>query len=316
MIKSIENIDVKIPRVTLEQWRIFDAIVRFGGYAQAAEALNKSQSSLSYMIGCMQEQLGFSVFKLEGRRARLNSAGESLLRYARELLTDALEIEEVAASLKKGWESDIYLAVEAALPYEIMTETLRIFMPQAKTTEVKIAEEVLSGTEEALVQGDADLAITSTVLPGFMGEHLLSLIFVPVAHPEHRLHHLGRSPELEDLMREVQVVVSDSGLRQPRDSGVFGTTHRLTLTTGEAKLAMIRAGIGFGWLPLHSVVNDFESGTLKVIELIEGRQREVPLYLVLGKSRFAGPATLLLAECIRNAVKKVSLEGIRIIKSI
>ena len=34
------------PKSTLEQWRIFQAVVEFGGYAQAAEKLNKSQSSL------------------------------------------------------------------------------------------------------------------------------------------------------------------------------------------------------------------------------------------------------------------------------
>ena len=38
------------PRITLEQWRCLVAVVDEGGYAQAAEALNKSQSSVTYAV--------------------------------------------------------------------------------------------------------------------------------------------------------------------------------------------------------------------------------------------------------------------------
>lgn len=38
------------PKSTLEQWRIFQAVVEYGGYAQAAEKLNKSQSSLNHVL--------------------------------------------------------------------------------------------------------------------------------------------------------------------------------------------------------------------------------------------------------------------------
>ena len=35
------------PRISLEQWRALQAVVEAGGYAQAAEALHKSQSTLT-----------------------------------------------------------------------------------------------------------------------------------------------------------------------------------------------------------------------------------------------------------------------------
>jgi hypothetical protein len=35
------------PKSTLEQWRILQAVVDAGGYSQAADLLNKSQSSLN-----------------------------------------------------------------------------------------------------------------------------------------------------------------------------------------------------------------------------------------------------------------------------
>ena len=35
-------------KTTIEQWRILQAVVDFGGYAHAASHLNKSQSSLNH----------------------------------------------------------------------------------------------------------------------------------------------------------------------------------------------------------------------------------------------------------------------------
>lgn len=49
------------PKSTFEQWRIFQAVVDCGGYAQAAEALNKSQSSLNHAVAKLQQSLGVAL---------------------------------------------------------------------------------------------------------------------------------------------------------------------------------------------------------------------------------------------------------------
>ena len=59
------------PRVTLEQWRVFQAIIDQGGYAQAAEYLHRSQSAISYAMSRLQNQLGIKLLKVEGRKALL-----------------------------------------------------------------------------------------------------------------------------------------------------------------------------------------------------------------------------------------------------
>lgn len=46
---------MKAPRVSLEQWRTLQAVVDNGGFAQAAEVLHRSQSSISYTVARMQE---------------------------------------------------------------------------------------------------------------------------------------------------------------------------------------------------------------------------------------------------------------------
>ena len=93
---------MKGPRVTLEQWRTLQAVIDHGGFAQAAEVLHRSQSSVSYTVARMQEQLGVPLLRIEGRKAALTEAGEVLLRRSRQLVTQASQLEEIAHHMEQG----------------------------------------------------------------------------------------------------------------------------------------------------------------------------------------------------------------------
>ena len=69
------------PRVTLEQWQALAAVVEHGSYAKAAEALHKSQSSVTYAVQKLESQLGVRAFELKGRKAALTQTGELLYRF-------------------------------------------------------------------------------------------------------------------------------------------------------------------------------------------------------------------------------------------
>lgn len=107
---------MKAPRVSLEQWRTLQAVVDNGGFAQAAEALHRSQSSISYTVGRMQEQLGVPLLRIDGRKAVLTEAGNMLLRRSRQLVKQASQLEELAHHMEQGWEAEVRLVVDAAYP--------------------------------------------------------------------------------------------------------------------------------------------------------------------------------------------------------
>ncbi len=77
------------PKISLEQWRALLAVVDTGGYAQAAAALHKSQSAVTYAVQKMESLLGVKIFEVIGRKARLTATGEVLYRRARSLLDEA-----------------------------------------------------------------------------------------------------------------------------------------------------------------------------------------------------------------------------------
>lgn len=107
---------MKAPRVTLDQWRTLQAVVDHGGFAQAAEALHRSQSSVSYTVARMQEQLGVPLLRIDGRKAVLTEAGNVLLRRSRHLVKQASQLEDLAHHMEQGWEAEVRLVVDAAYP--------------------------------------------------------------------------------------------------------------------------------------------------------------------------------------------------------
>lgn len=289
---------MKGPRVSLEQWRVLQAVVDRGGYAQAAEFLHRSQSSVSYTIARLQEQLGVRLLQIEGRRAILTAAGEALLRRSRHLLDSALDLEQFADSLEQGREAEIHLVVDTAFPTGLLMTALRRFEPDSHGTRVQLTEVVLSGAEDELEQGRADLAIAAHVPTDHLGDILIELEFLAVTHAAHPLQHLGRKVTLSDLEQELQVVIRDSGVLHKRDMGWLGAEHRWSVSSMETATAAVSNGLGYAWLPRHQIRGLLAGGVLRPLPLREGGRYKGVLYLIYGRARQAGPATRQLAELL------------------
>ena len=112
------------PHITLAQWRALIAVVDAGGYAQAAETLHKSQSSVTYAVQKLQSVLGVKAFEPQGRKAILTPTGQLLYRRARALLDDAGGLESAARTLSAGWEAEIRVVMEIVFPAWLMLQCL------------------------------------------------------------------------------------------------------------------------------------------------------------------------------------------------
>jgi DNA-binding transcriptional LysR family regulator len=297
------------PHATLDQWRMLQAVVDEGGYAPAAEALARSISTVSYGVRRLERQLGVRLLEVQGRRAVLTRAGAELLRRARYLVDEALAIERAARSLAAGWEPVVWLAVEVIYPADRLLEALDAFSSTAAPTRVELVESVLSGTSERLLSGAADLAVTALVPPGFLGEPLLSVTFLAVAHRDHPLHHLGRPATQRDLRQHRQLVVRDSGLKHSVDAGWLGSEQRWTVSHLATSVQAVARGMGFAWLPRHRIRGELAAGELQPLALEEGAERHHELYLVFADRDRAGPAVRALADCLRAGAAGFSADG-------
>lgn len=296
---------MKVPRTSLEQWAVLAAVVDEGGFAAAGEALDKSQSAVSYAVQQLQAELPVALTEPRGRRTVLTEAGATLLRRARAVLADVESLEAVARNLAQGWEGEIRVAVDLIFPPALLYEALGAFGPVCRATRVEVLESVLSGTTEALLKREVDLAIVGQLPPGFLGTRLMAVEFVPVAHRDHPLHALGRPLTLDDLKHERQIVVRDSGTKRRLDAGWLGAEQRWTVSHLKTSIEMLQLGLGFAWVPREHIRAELGSGALVPLLLADGGSRVVDLHLVYADRDGAGPATrefarLLIAACQRG----------------
>lgn len=288
--------------ISLEQWRTLVAVVDAGGYARAAERLNKTQSSVTYAVQKLESLLGVKAFDVSGRKARLTPVGELLVRRARGLLDEATAIERSARRLSAGWEAEIGLAAEIVFPRWLLFKALERFGAESPHTRIEVLESVLGGTQEALARREVDLALSGRVPPGFAGDALLRLRFVLVASPGHALHRLGRELTLQDLRAERQLVVRESGTRRATQTWI-DAAQRWTVSHMATSLEAARAGYGYAWFPEEMIRAELAAGSLKPLPLRDGGERYAELYLVYADRDGAGPGVRRLADILRETVK-------------
>jgi DNA-binding transcriptional LysR family regulator len=275
-------------------------VVDHGGYAGAAEALHRSASALNYQVQRLQQRLGVRLLEVHGRRAVLTPHGEALLKRARGLLAELDSLEAFAGSLQAGFEPVLRVVVEAAYPRGTLLAALAALQVACPQTRLELSDAVLSGAEDAIVDGTADLVVTSRVPRGYLGDWLHETTFVAVAAPGHPLHALARPATRHDLSLHTQVVLRDSGTRAPRDEGFLGADVRWTVGSLEASRAAVEAGLAYAWLPEHVVADALAAGRLRALVLDAGATRRVPLYLVLVHATNAGPAARIAAELLHR----------------
>ncbi len=290
------------PHITLEQWRALLAVVEAGGYAQAAEALHKSQSAISYAVQQIESRLGLKAFEIQGRKAVLTATGQLLVRRAKALLDEATGLERAAGQLSAGWEAELRLAVEVIFPNRVLLPALAAFGEVSPHTRIELIESVIGGTSEALLSGRADLAIAPVIPQGFLGEALINLRFLAVAHPDHPLHQLNRPLTPNDLRNHRHLVVRDSGAaRDPRQQSLEAK-QRWVVSQMSTSIQAVAMGYGFSWFPEDKIVDELAVGSLKALPLRDGAERFLTLYLIFADRDYAGPGLLKLSEILRETV--------------
>ena len=295
----------QVPRVTLEQWRAFQAVVECGGYAQAAQAIHKTQSTLSYSIQKLEQSLGVQVLEVKGRKAHLTSAGEVLLRRSRQLLDSARSLETIADNLSRGIEARLDLAVEVVFPYDELLCVLAEFSRGFPDTRVELVESVLSGGHDLLLSGLVDILVSTVVPQGFVGEPLLRLEFVCVTSPDHPLQQLGRAVTLQDLKQHRQMVTRDSGPQRRFSAPWLEAEQRWTVSNITTSIRAIKSGLGFAWVPRLQVAEELNAGTLKPVNMEEGGHRYGQLYLVYKDKDAAGPAARFLTQLLLDRCRNM-----------
>lgn len=286
-------------RSTIEQWRMFKAVADHGGFMPAATQIHKSQSTVHHAVSKLEEQLGVKLFAVDGRKTTLTEAGQQLLRRVNYLLAETERFENVARNLQHGVESTLSIAVDEAFPKQMLYQALSLVSESFPLVHLEVTETILTGANEMLGKGLAQIALSPFTLTNELSEALCAVDFVAVCGAMHPLAS-NEEQSLESLKSCRQIVLRDSALERRSDIGWLGSEQRWTVSHVTTSVELIRKNLGFAWLPFNVVKPHLEDGSLVRIRLNRGEQRSMPFYLNFQDPDTLGPVAQSFIQHIRH----------------
>jgi len=295
--------------MTLEQLRMLVQVADSGSVLAAAEALLRTQPTVSVALRKLEEEFALELLDRESYRARLTPAGEAFCRKARQVLAHAGELAELGRQLAAGAEPEVRIAIEASCPMPTLLGTLGACEQRYPATRFSLLGETIRGALERLEEGEADLAVTPWFEENMNLEsfRFLSTELLAVAAPGFVPWERGGS--LAELRQMAQVVVRDSSRHGGTGSfGLLDEGRCWFVNDHQTKKEIIAAGLGWGRLQRHLVREELARGDLVQLQ-IRDFESVMPLEIRVARRRGRDPgpvATRLWQELLRLASQGVS----------
>lgn len=294
--------------LTLDQLRTFIAAAEAGSFSAAGRQLGRAQSVVSQTLANLEGQLGVQLFDRSTRRPTLTVVGRELLADAKLVAGHMDRFKARAKGLAGGLEPELDVVVHVFLPPAVLTEAVAGFHRQFPRTPLRISVEAMGGVVEPVLEGRSSFGIRAPLLaehPALTSEHLLTVPYPVVAAPGHALARFGRPIPAHELRRHVQLVLSDrSKLTSKTDLGVL-SPRTWSLSDLGAKHAFLKAGLGWGGMPLHAVEADIASGALVALAFEEPRTNaSISLSAIYRTDTPPGPAGRWLLDELKRAAGK------------
>jgi DNA-binding transcriptional LysR family regulator len=251
--------------MTLEQLKMLVNIADTGGVLAAAEAMNRTQPTVSVAIKKLENELNLQLLARDSYRASLTPAGETLCQQARVILKQSEILSGMARHLAQGNEPEIRIAIEASCPLPLVLKILGECEAKFPGTRFNLRGDTLWGALERLKLGEADLAISPWFEEDLAFESfpLTNATLITVAAPQFRAALGEKQLELNDLKDSVQVVVRDSShTPRPQSFGYLAEGRHWYVTDHLTKKEILLAGMGWGRLHEHLIAEELRSGRL------------------------------------------------------
>jgi DNA-binding transcriptional LysR family regulator len=256
--------------MSMDQLRTFVAAADEGSFSAAGRKLRRAQSVVSHTLANLELQVGFALFERTGRYPVLTEAGRAVLEEARLAIGSMEAFKAKARTLAEGLEAELSVAVDVMFPIATLTAAVRDFHSHFPTTPLRLYVEAMGAVVQPLLDGRCRVAVIGSLpeIPdSCASDYLLSVPAVTVVAPSHPLAAIKGMVRRTAIKRHVQLVLTDrSTLTEGRSFGVVSAQTWRLADLG-AKHAFLRAGLGWGHMPLHMVQQDLLNGELVQIEL-------------------------------------------------
>jgi len=280
--------------VTLDQLRTFIAAADSGSFSAAGRKLRRAQSVVSQTLANLEAQLRVKLFDRSSRYPQLTDEGRSLLVDARAIADGIDGLKARARALHEGLEPELSVAVDVMYPLDRLTAAASYSRKTFPHTALRVYVEALGGVIKPVLDGTCNIGVIGSlpIVPDDLASlPLIDVPFVTVVAPSHELATRRGMIATAVVAKHVQLVLTDrTELSAGREYSVLSPLTWRLADLG-AKHAFLRAGLGWGHMPLHIVRADLDSGTLVKIRVADTpRSMVMPMKAVYRKDTPPGPA--------------------------
>jgi DNA-binding transcriptional LysR family regulator len=291
--------------VSLDHLRMFIAAADEGSFSAGGRRLRRAQSVISQTLANLEAQLGVKLFDRSSRSPVLTGQGLALLAEARAVVSRMDAFKARAKGLSGGLEPELSVVVDVMFPLEQLTCAVAAFQTEFATTPLTLYVEALGAVLQPVMDGRCAFGVMGslpTAPAQLTRERLLAVGMAFVASPTHPLASLKGPIPARVLAQHRQLVLTDrSELSKGKDFGVFSSNTWRLADLG-AKHAFLRAGLGWGAMPVGVIETDLANGSLVKIRLedIPDANLVMAMYSVFRTDRPPGPAGRWLIERLKS----------------
>src|SRR5437773_11280100 len=295
--------------VSLDQLRTFIAAADAGSFSAGARQLRRAQSVVSQTLANLEAQVGVKLFDRSRRAPVVTREGVARLAEARAVVGGMDVFKARAKGLSDGLEPELCAVVDVVFPLERLTSAVAAFQEEFPAVPLRLYVEALGAVLQPVLDGRCALGVMGslpTAPAELTREHLVNIGWAFVASPAHPLASIKGAIPARVLAQHRQLVLTDrSELSQGKEFGVF-TANTWRLADLGAKHAFLRAGLGWGAMPVGVVETDLANGSLvKIgIEDIPDANLVMAMSAVFRTDKPPGPAGRWLIERLKS--KRIS----------
>ncbi|HKQ87747.1 MAG TPA: LysR family transcriptional regulator [Candidatus Acidoferrales bacterium] len=274
----------------IHQVQTFLAVLNYGSFHRAAEALRVSQPAVSGRIRALEDSLGVKLFNRGIGAPMLSEAGQAFRPQAEELLRVAAQARQAVHELQPS--SGGALRVAAAL--SICTYFLPEVMQSYREAHPNVMVNLRSGNSQKVLgmvlEGETDIGLVRSVNHQEIETQMLrDDPLILVGHPAHP-NCRKRQAKLEEV-RAWPLIFYDRGSSDWTFSqGLFRREGWLPNTvleveTIESAKKMVERKLGFAFLPLIALSDELRNGKLRAIEITDAEPLHRSLDVIHLRSR-------------------------------
>lgn len=263
--------------ITLDALQVLDAIERKKSFAGAADELFRVPSAISYTVNKLEDDLGVALFDRSKRKAEFTAVGNLIVEQGRLILQATDELTHMAKQSASGWELELRICIDSILQFQPIYTLIAQFQATYPWIDIRVTEEAFGGTWDALNAGSCDLIIGAAGEPSDTSFKTHAIGHVEFVFAVAKNHPLCAEPQPitpKSIKKYPSVVVADSSkYLTARSAGLLDGQARITVPSIDKKIEAHLLGLGVGYLPIHRIEQELQTGELVALTLAQPEER-------------------------------------------